>query len=261
MCWSYFILFSHKSAAYFTATVLCAGVIMGLTITDSHPTIQTGEKTSATILTYNILVGRNVMGVRNYDGQLAKIKDIDADVIGLQESGAARTAGGNSDVVRYFASKLNLYSYYGPKTVTGTFGNALLSKYPIGNARTFYMYSEGEQTACIEAQITIGSKTFNVFVTHLGNSGDLYQQKAILGRLEGKSNIILMGDFNFRSDTEQYRLTTRILNDSWQLNSPSAVDQGRIDHIFLSPGTEVIDSRYLESNDSDHPALKTVIGL
>jgi endonuclease/exonuclease/phosphatase family metal-dependent hydrolase len=243
---------------------ICAGTIVGVVINDSHPAIQTGEKASAAILTYNILVGRNVAGIRNYDGQLAKIRDIDADIIGLQESGTARIAGGNSDAVRYFASKLNLYSYYGPKTVTGTFGNALLSKYPIESARTFYMYGKGEQTACIEAQITVGSRTFSVFVTHLGNSGDpsqIYQQKAILERLEGKSNVILMGDFNFRPDTEQYRLTTHVLNNSWQLNSPAVIDKGRIDHIFLSPGIAVIDSEYLESNDSDHPALRTVIGL
>lgn len=67
------------------------------------------------------------------------------------------------------------------------------------------MYSKGEQTATIEVQITVGGKTFNVFVTHLGNSGPLMQQEAVLQEVEGKEHIILMGDFNFRPDTEQYR--------------------------------------------------------
>lgn len=271
-----FILFIRRSSVVTTFSprarrtivrlswVLCIGVIVGTVVTDSNPLPHAGARTSATILTYNILVGRNVQGIMNFDGQLAKIKGADADIIGLQETGAARIPGGNTDVVRYFADKLDLYSYYGPKTVTGTFGIALLSKHPIENPRTFYMYSKGQQTACIEAQINIDKRTFNVFVTHLTGSNDpsqIFQQKSILSRLKGKKNVILMGDFNFRSNTEQYRLTTDVLNDSWQVNFPERFDNGRIDHIFLSPEIEVIDSGYLRSDDSDHPALKTIISL
>jgi len=74
-----------------------------------------------------------------------------------------------------------------------------------------------------------------------------------------------MGDFNFRPDTEQYRLTTDVLSDSWQLSqsqpgSPSAGDfNDRIDHLFVSPGTIIIDSQYLTGPQSDHPALVTDI--
>ena len=50
------------------------------------------------------------------------------------------------------------------------------------------MYSVGEQTATIEAQIELGGKTFNLFVTHLGNGGPMVQQEAVLrtGRGQGK---------------------------------------------------------------------------
>jgi endonuclease/exonuclease/phosphatase family metal-dependent hydrolase len=239
--------------------------VAGVFLTAPKPVAQSDQKTTLRILTYNIQQGYSEYGLRNYDGQLEIMREVDADIIGLQECDTNRIAGGNSDVVRYFADKLNLYSYYGPKTVPGTFGIALLSKYPIENPRTFYMYSEGEQTATIEAQIKVGDKTFNLFVTHLGNGGPIIQQEAIIQELRGKENIIAMGDFNFRPDTKQHRLTTGILDDSWLVKWPQGVDsQGvdpsdRIDHIFVSPGTIVADSRYLSSPHSDHPAMTTEI--
>ncbi|RPI52452.1 MAG: hypothetical protein EHM56_08400, partial [Chloroflexi bacterium] len=146
-----------------------------------------------------------------------------------------------------------------------TFGIALLSRYPIENPRTFYMYSEGEQTAAIEAQVTVGGRTFNVFVTHLGNGGPIVQQEAVLEEVRGKENVILMGDLNFRPGTEQYRLTAGMLADSWLVRWPQGTEsQGidparRIDHILVSPGTNVVESRYLAGPQSDHPAMMTAI--
>ena len=77
--------------------------------------------------------------------------------------------------MRYFADNLGMYSYYGPSTTAGTFGIALLSKYPIVQAATFYLYSTGEQTACIQAVIAANGAFYNVFVTHLGNGGPMVQ--------------------------------------------------------------------------------------
>ncbi|HSJ54107.1 MAG TPA: endonuclease/exonuclease/phosphatase family protein [Anaerolineae bacterium] len=239
--------------------------VAGALLTAARPATPSPAGTSLRILTYNIQQGYSQDGLRSYDGQLDLLREVDADIVGLQESDTARIAGGNADVVRYFADRLDLHSYYGPKTVPGTFGIALLSKYPIENPRTFYMYSEGEQTATIEAQITVGDETFNVFVTHLGNGGPIVQQEAILQKVRGKENVVLMGDFNFRPDTEQYRLTTDVLADSWLMRWPGGTEsQGidpsrRIDHIFLSPGTNVVDSQYLARPESDHPAMMTEV--
>jgi endonuclease/exonuclease/phosphatase family metal-dependent hydrolase len=241
------------------------GAVVAVILTGADPESPPGQGTSLRILTYNIQQGYSEDGRKNYDGQLNLIRNVDADIIGLQESDTNRIANGNSDVVRYFADRLDAYSYYGPKTVVGTFGIALLSKYPIENPRTFYMYSAGEQTATIEAQITVGDRAFNVYVTHLGNGGPIVQQEAILEVVQEKDNVVLMGDFNFRPDTEQYRLTTEMLVDSWLLRWPGGnADQGidpasRIDHIFVSPGTVVAGSEYIASPASDHPAMTTTI--
>jgi endonuclease/exonuclease/phosphatase family metal-dependent hydrolase len=242
--------------------LVSTGAALALAASPEEPS----PPTSLTLVTYNIQQGYSQEGLKNYDGQLDLLRGTDADIIGLQESDTNRIAGGNGDVVRYFADRLDMYSYYGPKTVPGTFGIALLSKFPIANPRTFYMYSEGEQTATIEAEISVGDRAFSIYVTHLGNGGPIVQQEAVLQELRDKTHVIAMGDFNFRPDTDQYRLTTRTLDDSWLLKWPQGdssqgVDPAdRIDHIFVSPGTTVLDSQYLANPESDHPALTTTIG-
>lgn len=173
----------------------------------------------------------------------------------------ARISGGNSDIVRYLAANLRMEAYYGPKTVTGTFGIALLSRYPILNPRTYYLYSSGEQTAIIVAEIQEGNQIYTVMVTHLGNGGPLIQQQQVLTLTDGKSNIILMGDFNFPPSSEQYRLTTASLEDGWLIAQQKVLTPAeqeidkRIDHIFLSPGFDVLMGEFVGEGASDHPAL------
>lgn len=211
------------------------------------------------VVTYNVQQGYTATGQRGYQDQLEVLRALDPDIIGLQETDVARFTGGNADIVRTFADGLDMYSYYGPRTVTGTFGTALLSRYPIEDPRTFFMYSSGEQTAAIQARITTSGKTYTVLVTHLGNGGPVIQQQQVLERLAGEPNVVAMGDFNFRLATEQYQLTTQSLDDAWALaGSPTAPGldlNDLIDHIFITPGTSVQSARYVVDPASDHPAL------
>ncbi|MFQ5436338.1 MAG: endonuclease/exonuclease/phosphatase family protein, partial [Anaerolineae bacterium] len=216
------------------------------------------------VLTYNIQQGYSESGLRNFAGQLDLIRSVDADIIGLQESDTNRIAGGNADVVRYLADALEMHAYHGPKTVAGTFGIALLSKYPIENPQTFYMFSEGEQTATIAAEINVGGPVFHVFVTHLGNGGPLRQQEAIMQAAAGKAPLILMGDFNFRPDSDPYQLTTAVLDDAWlRLDEADRNPEpsNRIDHIFISPEVRVESVRYILDPASDHPAATAVLAV
>lgn len=242
--------------------VIIAALWMGV----PHPEPPGGAQTLR-VMTYNIQQGYSANGQKNLEGQLAVIRAAKPDLIGLEETDIARLSGGNSDFVRLVADRLNLYSYYGPKTVNGTFGIALLSRYPLQDAQTFFMYSTGEQTAAILARILVAGKPFTVLVTHLGNGGPLIQQQQVLERLSGQMHVIAMGDFNFRPYEQQYRLTVQSLQDAWmsakhQAPTPPGWDpRERIDYIFLSPGTEVLSAQVLPPGPSDHPALVAEIGL
>lgn len=241
---------------------LFLGTLVGSLAFEARPVAPHSEPSSLRILTYNVAQGVNDVDVKNYDGQLELIREIDADIIGLQETSKI---AGNTDVVRYFADKLHLYSYFGPKGVTGTTGVALLSKYPIENPHTLYHYSEDvdrKQTATIEADIIVGSRTVTVYVTHTygRTSAKVILQNDVLDAASGKSNVIFMGDFNFGPFSEPYNITTAVLDDSWWLKWPTGTNglgesnSGEIDHIFLSPGTTVLDCQYVTDPQSDHPA-------
>jgi len=222
---------------------------------------QDTDPRTLTVFTYNIQQGYSEDGQRSAAEQLALIRQHAPDIVGLQESDTNRIAGGNADLVQYFADELGMYSTYGPTPVVGTFGIALLSRYPIEDPRTFFMYSKGEQTATIEAQIVADGTRYSVYVTHLGNGGPIVQQEAILEIAAGEENVVLMGDFNFRPDSDQYELTAAALDDAWLRRWPDGVDDTgadparRIDHVFISPSLSVVDIRYLDDPASDHPAV------
>jgi len=243
---------------------LWAGAVLGATMGELLPRGSPAAPAGVKVLTYNVQAGVSASGEWNFDGQLGVLRGEMPDIVGLQESDTARITGGNADEVRYMASRLGYHSYYGPKTVTGTFGIALLSRYPIEDARSFYLWSEDEQTAAIQARIRVGAASFRVFVTHLGNYGPIAQQRDILKLVPGDGPVILMGDFNFTSDSEQYAITTAVLMDC-ERAAPGAAAQrdgaDEIDHIFASPGMGVLDYRHIGGKNSDHPAAMAVLRL
>jgi len=244
--------------------IIFIATIVGGFIATPRPNYSAQGKTSLVILTYNIQQGVNVSGDRNYDGQLELIRQLDPDIIGLQECDPTRISGGNLDVVRYFAERLNMYSYYGPKTVTNTYGCAILSKFPISNAYSFFMSSDQEQIGSAQAQITVGTTTFNVAVHHpAGDSGQIRvdQNLEMLTQVEGLSNVIFMGDFNYKPYTQMYNdtLSAGLVDSYGVMYGIPALDN--IDHIFLSSGATVLDAQYIEEGQSDHPAYWIEIQL
>ncbi len=265
-------------------SIICFGTIIGVVLLEMPPK-EYAIDNPIRILSYNIQQGFDENGDKNFEGQYEVIKNANASIIGLQESDTCRISNGNADIVRYINNRLRYYSYFGPKTITGTYGIALLSRYPIKNAKTFYMESEGEQTATIEAEITIGVITYNVFVTHLGEFIDptippfdrsqIIQQEQLLERIGAKTNVILLGDFNFRPDTEQYNITlVHPLDDCWEIANSTLIGDvpneweprlpaERVDYVFISPDltafSTYIEVIYFGGTASDHPALLTSI--
>jgi endonuclease/exonuclease/phosphatase family metal-dependent hydrolase len=245
----------------FTTLAMSVVALVGLTVLMAHPVVPSASGSDTIrVFTYNIQQGYDDPGEQNFEDQIKLIRSKSPDILGLQECDTARIAGGNVDVVAYFADRLNMYSYYGPSPVTGTFGIALLSRYPIENPKTYFLYSKGEQVAVIEADITIDGQSHKVYVTHLGNSGPIFQIREMLDLMRGQAHVIAMGDFNFRHYEEQYALATAEYDDAYIIAEkqvvPANLDiEDRIDHVFVTPGTLVHYVEYLPKGESDHPAL------
>jgi endonuclease/exonuclease/phosphatase family metal-dependent hydrolase len=257
---------AHEPATASSAPLMAAGAALalgaiGAVTRDLAQPRPPSAQALRRVMTFNLQQGYSAAGARNFTGQLALIRQANPDIVGLQETDTARVAGGNSDLVRFLAKRLNFYAHAGPRTGGGTFGVALLSRFPIARARVYYLSSTGEQTAVLAADLDVDGTTHHVFVTHLGNAGPIVQQREILELLAGKTNVFLMGDFNFRPDTESYRLTVERLKDAWlaagerRADPPNQNPDHRIDHVFVSPDIPVRRAEYLGPGASDHPAM------
>lgn len=148
------------------------------------------------------------------------IKDIGADIIGLQEI-ESETA------LKDLKAELNrqglYYQYYAfARTTNSAVNTALLSRYPIQSALKLPVSRNGQYRDILEAKININGTFVRVFINHWkSKSGPESERIACAKRLVSRLNelpsdepFILLGDFN--SHYEEYRtfLRSRKLNDT-----------------------------------------------
>ena len=220
---------------------------------------------SLKVMTYNIQQAINEMGEKSYLDQLALIEQVDPDLIAFQESDSTRISLGNNDYIRYYANQLGYHSYFGPTTVTGTYGTAILSKYPLENTRAVFTFSDQDEIGTAEAEITVGGTTFSIFNVHPDGSDEakMVFANTLVDRASQQEHVIALGDYNLRGWEQAYLLVDAHYKNAWMDAYPSGVDgQGldmsgreRIDHIFVSPHLQVADPVYIwpPASWTDHP--------
>lgn len=239
------------------------------------------DKHSLTILTYNIQQGSAQNGNQSYRAQLEFMRSLNADIIGLQENDTARPSGGNVYAARYFADGLGYYLYDGPNTISGTFGTAILSRYPLSNCRTFFTYSMVDEVGTAVAEFEVGGRAIAFFNSHPAGNSDVHAAHVdtLLDESSRFDHVIAVGDYNFRQDSPHYARVAAVFTDSWRSLYPDAVGRpyrrdgkapsegdlldmtDRIDHIFMSPSFRVVESCYVPPPESqtDHPAHWTIL--
>lgn len=229
--------------------------------------VQTFEPRNNTIvvMTYNIQQANDDFGERSYKEQLALIRQVEPDILALQESDSSRISLNNNDFVRYYAGKLGYYSYYGPTTITGTYGTAILSRYPLQNTRTVFTFSDQDEIGTAEAEIEIGGQLFTVYNVHPDGSDTamLVWAESLLERSKDKLNVIALGDYNLRDYEEAYQLIASVYTNAWVSVYPSKIGsdgtdmsgENRIDHIFFSQSLIARNPAYILPPESatDHP--------
>jgi len=222
-------------------------------------------KSSLRVMTYNIQAANDGSGEQAYDRQLALIRQVSPDILALQESDTARISLNNNDYVRYYASQLGYYSYYGPTTVTGTFGTAILSKYPLLNTEAIFSYSDTDEIGTTEAVIEVAGARFNLYDVHPDGSdtAKLICIQTLLERSKAEPNVIVLGDYNLRDTEKAYQLIASVYTNAWVSVYPSKISSdgidmsgpNRIDHIFMSRSLGVRNPIYVlpPASASDHP--------
>lgn len=223
------------------------------------------DKSSLLVMTYNIQQANDDSGERSYDRQLELIQHVSPDILALQESDSTRISLNNNDYARYYAGKLGYYSYYGPKTVTGAFGTALLSKYPLENPRTVFSFSDRVDNGTTVAEIEVGGRRFAIYNVHPAGSdtAKLVFAETLLELSQDEPNVIALGDYKLRYYEEAYQLIDSVYTNAWTSVypseiSPDGVDMSgdkRTDHIFFSPSLVVRNPVYVLPPESatDHP--------
>ena len=234
-------------------------------------TVPAPDSDSLKVMTYNIQQANDVFGEKSYKEQLKLIKEVHPDIIGFQESDSTRISLGNNDYIRYYANKLGYHSYFGPKTVTGSYGTALLSKYPLEEPRSVFTYSDQDEIGTAEAEIIIGDEQITIFNVHPAGSDEakLVFARTLVERAGLKTNVIAIGDYNLRGWEVPYLLIDEFYKNAWMDVYPTGISddgldmsgENRIDHIFVSPHFLVTNPEYLlpPESQTDHPAHWTEI--
>ncbi len=241
--------------------VTANGLFVSVIKVDAHEPI-----TSLKIMTYNIQQGNDSSGEQSYLRQLALIQQVKPDILALQESNSTRVSLNNVDFVRYYADKLGYHTYYGPTTITGSYGTAILSRFPLKKTQTIFSFSDQDENGTAEVQFEVDGKLFTLFNIHPDGSDEakLAITRMLLERTVNQDNVIILGDFNMRDTEESYQLINDVYTNSWMSVYPSGIStegvdmsgRNRIDHIFISKNLLVRDPVYLlpPASATDHPA-------
>ena len=178
----------------------------------------------------------------------AVLREIDADIVGLQEVDARPGPATESMQMAYLAGVLGLHAIAGPTILRhdGHYGNALLTRCPILDVRhvdlTVY---RREPRAAIDAELDVGGATVRVIATHLGllPGERRIQARRLLAQLgEGTRDVvatILCGDINewFAIGRPLRWLHARLGQAATVATFPAAFPVFALDRLWVQPRT------------------------
>ncbi len=159
-------------------------------------------------VTFNIQQGFDEKGLVNFETVANIIEDLGATIVGLQETDTLRPTSSGRDIMEWLGWRLGMHYYAGPKTRDSTFGNGLLSTFPIVAAETIILPSEGELAVLIKAKINVNNIIVNVLVAHFGETekdrtAQAEKTAQIIKAMTGP--LILLGDFNSEPRSTQIK--------------------------------------------------------
>ncbi|HLJ65202.1 MAG TPA: endonuclease/exonuclease/phosphatase family protein [Stellaceae bacterium] len=245
----------------------------------SWPAVETpsiGTKPPRLVVaSYNIHSGVGVD--RRYEPAriIAVLKELDADIVGLQEVDARHRRHFTLDQWSYFAEATGLQAIPGPNISDhrGRFGNAILTRLPIRSFRHIDLsVADYEPRGAIEAVLCAGKRDLRVVVTHLGlHAGERRQQitrllEALDHHAGAPEAMIVIGDLNeWRGRRGGIEMLERRLGRAPAPRSfPAFMPILPLDRVYAGGGLALRGLRVHRSTlarvASDHLPLRAVIG-
>ncbi len=155
------------------------------------------------VATYNIHGGVGLDGRRDVERIAAVVRELDADIVGLQEV-LSPYDGAGEDQLGIIARETGLHPTHGGvmQRSDGHYGNALLTREPPHSVRPVDLCVAGrEPRGAIDADVEVGLSSCRVIVTHLGLRG--HERRWQTGRLleviaepSPRPLVVVMGDLN-----------------------------------------------------------------
>ncbi len=258
------------------AALLPTVALLSAAVSDPVPPGEAGE--TVRVMSYNLHSAFNTDGSLDVEAIARVIEDSGADVIGLQEVPRGRLLSGNTDLLFLLTHELGyeFVAFFG--TTDPTWGNAILSRYPISDVERTLLPKAGTpmQRGYLEAVVVLDNGPLVVGSTHLQHindpdthdedpEADLYpvhhaQIGEIIAFWDGQMPAVLVGDFNARPDWRQIEeLLDAGWVDAWSeagvgdgFTSSSDNPEHRIDYVFITSDVSAVDAGVLLSQASDH---------
>ncbi|SDD89248.1 endonuclease/exonuclease/phosphatase family protein [Streptomyces prasinopilosus] len=231
------------------------------------------------VATYNIHAGAGEDGVFDLDRTARALRDLNADVIGLQEVDVHW--GGRSDFVdeaRALAGTLDMRVFFAPiydlDPVAGggerrRYGVAVLSRHPVTGAENHEITRLSTQTpdpvpapmpGFAEVTVDVGGTRVRVYTTHLDHRADPSVREAQVADMldvlaADRGPKVLVGDFNAEAAAPELAPLWQRLRDADPYGGgtyPAAEPVKRIDLVAVSPGIAVTGAEAVATEASDH---------
>ena len=206
----------------------------------------------------------------DYPAFIQTIRNLDADLVGINESYGPESRFGEKAQVQVIAEALGWNWFFAPAVQVpgwGIYGNSILTRLPIKKTECIPIpdpvrqpqYKHYESRCILLAEVEVEKDLWTIAVTHFGLNPD-EQDMALMTvqNLMKSERFVLMGDLNVTPDAPILDPIRENLVDSvsWlkenQLSFPSDKPDRKIDYIFVSPDIQVISADIPEITVSDH---------
>lgn len=181
-----------------------------------------------TLVSYNVHSGIGPDGRFDLTRVGTVLREIDPDVVALQEVGDFRGRTGHEEHPELLAQMLGLHMVYGPTVVQEgrRYGNAILSRMPILRSRNYDLtVPRREPRGALRCDLDLGDgQQLHVFCLHLGvRARERRAQEALLLGADiirdavRADPVVVCGDFNYWRNGAVPPLVRRALHDSAHL--------------------------------------------
>jgi endonuclease/exonuclease/phosphatase family metal-dependent hydrolase len=227
------------------------------------------------IATYNIHKGRGMDGRVRIERILRVLREVDADIVTLQEVMNHEERSPEEHQACYLAEQLGYFYSVGAtrKHRDAVYGNVTLSRWKFEKSRHIDLSVAGrEPRGALRTDIRVGDEILHVFNVHLGTAVRERRAQArlidthLLKALDVPGHRIVMGDFN----DWNHGLVTKTLSSEFRLTDlaqhllrtrgyPALLPLLHLDHIYLDHELRIDAARFhrtrLSLMASDHLPL------